>query len=480
MKLFNAKMLIALALVTLCGGERLEAQTLNEAKAWYQEGKYEEAMPVFARFVKSAPNNGSYNHWYGVCLFETGDIRGAEKYLKVGMRRRVQESYRYLAEVYMKTYRFEEAVEMFEDYIEQLAKKEQDTAPWEVRLAAAEEGVRMLSKVERVEVIDSVVVDRDAILDAYVLSEESGKLMTYRDFFQREDAPGAVVYVNQKGNQAYYARPDEDARFHLFSQSKLMDGWGDEKILRMNTEGDENYPFVLPDGVTIYFASSDPGSLGGYDLFITRYNTETESYLNPECLGMPFNSPYNDYMMVYDGVKGLGWFASDRFQPEGMACVYLFIPTEERTWVDSEEEDEFRAWASLESIRVTQDTLTNYSERIALAHQEIPYGQKGVERDFIFPIDDQTVYYTLDEIQSSEARNLYQQALDLNRQIASLKESLEEKRKVYERGDASRKESLVATLLDEEARLKELLPQPAALEKEARNAEILYKRKHER
>lgn len=55
----------------------------------------------------------------------------------------------------------------------------------------------------------------------------------------------------------------------------------------------------MADGVTIYYASDGEG-LGGYDIFVTRYNTNTDTYLVPENVGMPFNSPYNDYMYVID------------------------------------------------------------------------------------------------------------------------------------------------------------------------------------
>ncbi len=41
---------------------------------------------------------------------------------------------------------------------------------------------------------------------------------------------------------------------------------------------------------------------------------------------MPFDSPYNHYMHVIDQYNNLGWFASDRFQPEGKICIYVFIP----------------------------------------------------------------------------------------------------------------------------------------------------------
>ena len=37
--------------------------------------------------------------------------------------------------------------------------------------------------------------------------------------------------------------------------------------------------------------------------------TSTDTYLVPENVGMPFNSPYNDYMYVIDEYNNLGWFA---------------------------------------------------------------------------------------------------------------------------------------------------------------------------
>jgi len=50
-------------------------------------------------------------------------------------------------------------------------------------------------------------------------------------------------------------------------------------------------PFVMSDGLTLYFASTDHQSFGGYDLYVTRYNLATDSYLVPNQLNMPFNSP---------------------------------------------------------------------------------------------------------------------------------------------------------------------------------------------
>lgn len=85
-----------------------------------------------------------------------------------------------------------------------------------------------------------------------------------------------------------------------------------------------DYPYVLTDGITIYYASDGPGSMGGYDIFVTRYNTNTDSYLMPENVGMPFNSPYNDYMYVIDEFNDLGWVCL-RPLPARRQSVYLCI-----------------------------------------------------------------------------------------------------------------------------------------------------------
>ena len=96
MKRLSKKLLYTLGVTLLCGGMQLHAQSLDQAEKLYNDGKYAEAKPVFEKLVKQAPSNASYNQWYGVCCFETGDLAGAEKHLKVAVKRRVQDAYRYL------------------------------------------------------------------------------------------------------------------------------------------------------------------------------------------------------------------------------------------------------------------------------------------------------------------------------------------------------------------------------------------------
>ncbi|OAV75834.1 putative methyltransferase (contains TPR repeat) [Bacteroidales bacterium Barb7] len=459
----------------LCVCLTLCAQSLDQAKKLYDAGLYAEAKPAFERLLTQAPANASYNHWYGVCCYETGDMANAEKYLVIGVKRKVQESCRYLAEVYYQTYQFDKAAGMYEEYISLLVKKKQDTEAFRERQAKAANAQRMLEKVENVQVIDSLTADKSDFLNAYALSGESGMLAPFRDFFQTDDSLLSTVYMTQRGDKIFYARPADGNRLSLFCQSKLLDKWDDEKQLPANVnspEADNINPFVLSDGVTLYYASDGSNSLGGYDLFVSRYNTNSENYLTPEQLGMPYNSIYNDYMIVFDEAKHLGWFVSDRYQPEDSVCVYLFIINGERTRVDSDDLNVKRAYAALSSISDTWQEGTDYTSLIALAHEAMPSGKAEIRKDFEFIINNTLTYYTYADINSPEAANLYRKAVALTRQIKELTDRLDSLRTEYTAGNADKRLRLRPSILQAEDYLNTLLSQPAQLEKQARNAEI--------
>ena len=78
----------------------------------------------------------------------------------------------------------------------------------------------------------------------------------------------------------------------LYTSDKLGDEWSQPLLLEGINEGisEAAYPFMLTDGTTFYFAGKGDESIGGYDIFMTRYNSQTGRFLNPENIGMPFNS----------------------------------------------------------------------------------------------------------------------------------------------------------------------------------------------
>lgn len=458
----------------------LQAQSLDEAKEWFQEGRYAEALPVFQREYQENSGNTSINQFLGISLYETGQLKEAQPYLEFASARKSTDAYLYLGELYAKLYQFNAAEKEFEKY--QRANRRNQTAL--DRLAQAREYTarleRSVNRTEDIQVIDSVVLPKRAFLDAYNLSASSGSIIPLETFFREQTPTGKTLYMNERGDKIYYSREDGAGGTDLFTMEKLIDQFGNEKQLppSINMEGRQAYPYVMSDGLTIYFASTDHQSFGGYDLFVTRYNLASDTYLVPNQLNMPFNSPFNDYLMAIDEEKGIGWFASDRLQPVDSVCVYTFIPNERVTLVEAfmEDEEEERFYmanrAMITSIADTWRENIDYTSLRMLAQQK-PVMEQQERGDFEFIIHDQLIYRTLSDFKNNQARSIFSQAQGLKKQLSSLRESLANQRERYAAGGDG-DSNLRNSILQQEQQEATLHEEIKHLEIQARNQEIRH------
>lgn len=452
------------------------AQTLEQAKAYYNKGEYEKAKPVFKKFVKSQPANGNYNLWYGVCCLNTGEPEVSLKYLETAVKKRISSGQLYLAQNYNDLYRFEDAIKCYEEYISDLNKRKRPTTEADKLLEKSKTNLRMLKGIEEVAIIDSIIVDKEHFLDAYKISSESGKLFMYNDFFQNKEEVEATVYETELGNKIYYGERQSDGKLSILSRNKMQGEWGKGSLLpgSINDSINANYPYVLTDGVTIYYAADGENSIGGYDIFVTRYNTNTNTYLMPENVGMPFNSPYNDYMFVIDEFENLGWFASDRFQPEGKVCIYVFIPNSSKQVYNYEAMEPKKAIRlakiqSLEETWLDKSAVANAKLRLQTANHKEPQATKAYEFEFV--IDDHTTYYQWEDFQSTQAKNLFSKYRLLEKSFRQQQNKLEEQRSWYSRAKENDKAKLVPSILDLEKRVQQLAEELEHAAIETRNTE---------
>jgi tetratricopeptide (TPR) repeat protein len=454
----------------------ISAQSLAEARALYDKGEYEKAKPAFQKFVKTQPANGNYNLWYGVCCLKTGEAAEGVKYLETAVKRRVPSGQLYLAQAYNDLYRFEEAIDTYEAYIADLTKRKRPTEEAEKLLDKSRANLRMLKGVEQVCFIDSFVVDKENFLETYRISPESGKLFMYDAYFGDSGKQGGTVYETELGNKLYYSEQQPDSTLSILSRNKLLDEWSKGSLLpgSINEAMNANYPYVLTDGVTIYYASDGPESMGGYDIFVTRYNTNTDSYLTPENVGMPFNSPYNDYMYVIDEFNNLGWFASDRYQPDGKVCIYVFIPNSSKQVYNYEGTDQ-QKMIGLAQLHSIQDTWTNADaveaarERLRNAMSEKQQAAK--KYDFKFIIDDNATYYHLEDFRSAKAKELYSKYSLVEKSCKQQQAKLEEMRMEYARVGKSEKDRMSPAILDLEQRVQQLSSEVEQIAIQVRNFE---------
>ena len=173
------------------------------------------------------------------------------------------------------------------------AQKKKKRAKKKVVVEQPQEDPRITSMREmtqQIMIIDSIVTDKEQILAHLRISSEAGALMTTSDFLGKQSSGSA--FVNEMGNKAYFSMPDDSLRQQLFTSDLLGGEWSSPQRLQGLGEGmtEASYPFMLTDGITFYFAAKGEESIGGYDIFFTRYDSRNSCFFKAENIGMPFNS----------------------------------------------------------------------------------------------------------------------------------------------------------------------------------------------
>ena len=450
------------------------AQTLSQAQRWFTQGEFEKAKPVFKKLVKQSPSNASYNFWYGACCYETGEMMEGLPYLEKSAARKVINAYLYVSKAYYDMYRYDDAIENLEQHIYWLKQKKRDTTEAEELMGKYRKGARLIRGVENITVIDSFVVDKHSFLDAYKLGEQSGNLQMTDN--GNEDV--SIEFVNEMGDKKLLSANDENGNKKLYASVKLIDSWSKPQRLKGINDDmtDLNFPFLDSDGTTLYFAAKGEESLGGYDIFITRADSEENSYFRPDNMGYPFNSAFNDYMYAIDDYNNLGWFASDRYQPEGKVCVYVFIPNESKTTYDYDtvEPGKMISLARLDNIALTQ-TDRNEVARAKQRLAKVTYakaGKKNKKTEFTFIVNDNRTYTSLNDFRKPEAKKMFQEMRKMQSDLETLENELDKLREKYSKSNKAVRESMTPGILDKEKRVNGLRTEIGKMETKIRNMEL--------
>lgn len=334
----------------------------------------------------------------------------------------------------------------------------------------------MREMTQQIIIIDSVVVDKDQVMEQIRLSAEAGSIMQNGQLFNNVHTD--CLFLNEMGNKAYFSQPDDSLRQQLFSSDKIGGEWSKPTLLKGISEGinEASYPFMMADGITFYFAGKGEESIGGYDIFMTRFDARSGQFLKPENIGMPFNSEANDYLYVIDEFSNIGYFVSDRRQPEGKACIYIFIPTETRNTYDPSvyTEEQIRRYADIVSIT---DTWGNGDERKAALqrlkniHTTVRQEPQAASPHCPFIINDALTYSSAKDFRSPEAAALYGQFVKLRQRISDLSDQLEKSRSYYHKADATERQALRKEILSGEDELQQLHSTIHKLEKQIRQTE---------
>ena len=330
----------------------------------------------------------------------------------------------------------------------------------------------LLQSTAKIMFIDSIVVDKNSFLAAIPQPKELGSITL------RPGRPYLTQYQNELGDRKLLAEGDTSETV-LRMQTALGNSWGEPTTLKSINNKEfllQNFPFLAADGITLFFSAEGEYSMGGRDIFMTNFDSDKGTWLQPQNYGLPFNSPANDYLLAIDDIDTLGWLVTDRRQPEGKVCIYTFVPTAVRQNFEADGLSAaiLRTYADITSIKDTWKFGNRQGAMERLKAMKNRMDAQFIDESIYFVVNDSRVVRNIADFQFDESRKLYQQLVEIKQMILDKERYLNKQRLQFER-DSSSRSSLRQSILEGERALQRQRTDLIMVEKKIRNIENRYK-----
>jgi len=159
--------------------------------------------------------------------------------------------------------------------------------------------------------------DNADIYFSELIDGEWTKLQSIGSNINTETTWEAQPSISSDNKTLYFTRvmdpfaPDMD----IYKSERRADGsWGDPVNLGapINTVGeDEKSPFMHSDSYTLYFSSTGHIGLGGYDIFYSKLDPQTNQFSKPINIGYPINTKNDEHGFIVNRDGDKAYFGSE-------------------------------------------------------------------------------------------------------------------------------------------------------------------------
>ncbi|MCO5270009.1 MAG: hypothetical protein M9897_14065 [Brumimicrobium sp.] len=305
----------------------------KKAQDYFLKEQYLEATPLFLRLLSLEPRSPNYNYKYGTCLlFNSNKKKDAFKYLNFAVQKGndvENEAYYFLGKAYHLTYQFDKAIKNYEIYKKNAGSKALKKLQVDHQIQMCRNGKALMDKVNNMVILSKSKIDKDNFFRIYDLKNIGGELIVTKDFQTKQDVKYnhiPLIHFPAKSNVVYYSSYGENGdQKDIYERRRLPGGtWSQpQKIMgNVNSEFNEDFPYMDPNQRYLYFSSEGHTSMGGYDIFRSPYNAETNLFGEPENLDFPISSTDNDFFYIVDSLYKYAYFASQRETEYNKVNVY--------------------------------------------------------------------------------------------------------------------------------------------------------------
>jgi len=176
--------------------------------------------------------------------------------------------------------------------------------------------------------------------------------------------------LSRDGKTLYFSsnRPSSVGGTDIWKVAVNADGtYGEPQNLgnKVNTEGNETFPFIADDNKTLYFASSGKQGFGGLDVYqIDLTNGEATN------LGKPVNTEKDDFAFTFNESKKIGFLSTNRSGNDDIFIVNPICAVDVLIVVTNAKTGEILANAS---VSILDDKKNVIATQMSNAKGEVSY-----------------------------------------------------------------------------------------------------------
>ena len=307
--------------------DKADKANLDKAEDFFLQEYYTLALPIYEDLIEKYPNETYLQNRLGMCYLKKQDAYDkAVLYLKP-----IAESDPDAADIkyflgiaYHLTYQFDDAIKVFNEYLNQKIDDEQQQIT--KRLIENCMNAKMLVATPAEVTITNIGAPINSEASEYVpviSSDEQTMLFTYvgkkskggfEDIFISEKSANgqwknpeplgdningynhdACIALSPDGQTLFIYKDSKEKKGEIYYSKLSGNSWSDPKPLlgEVNTNHWEGSASLSADGKTLYFTSDKPAGFGGRDIYKATLINDS-IWGNIENLGPTINTPYND------------------------------------------------------------------------------------------------------------------------------------------------------------------------------------------
>ncbi|MCE9540505.1 MAG: hypothetical protein K8R85_14990, partial [Bacteroidetes bacterium] len=313
-----------------------EEEFKKQAAKLFDEEEFEKAYPLYSQLVSLYRKDPNYNYRLGVCMLYASDEKErAITFLEFATKNKEveKEAFFFLAKAYHLNYRFDDAIGQYQIYKKMASGAKAERFQVDRQIEMCNNGKKLLRNISDLPVIEKIEMSREDFFRSYDISEIGGKMLVkpdekeFRTALDKKKKEKSILYLATNSNLIYFSSygDNEQTGKNIYSIKKTASGeWGKPLTVgnTVNTKYDEDFPFLHPNGKVLYFCSKGHNSMGGYDIFKTTLNEETNLWNEPVNMDFPINTPDDDILYVTNADEKKAFFASARSSVAGKIAVY--------------------------------------------------------------------------------------------------------------------------------------------------------------